>query len=136
MMYTPIEYVYAVNLKFNMNDQLKAMLSVFPLAEELVLFSKPAATFETALGQAADFSRALCDSLEKKKLGKYGVHIKRNQSKISMEIGDEGTFEPADWREDELMKIWVYDFTDKNDPIAVCLTQVMQRQSTTSHTLN
>lgn len=136
-MYTPTEYMYAVNLKFNMSEPLKAMLGAFPLAEELVLFSKPVQTFESALGGAADFSKALCDSLEQKKLGKYGVSIKRNKSKISLELDEESEeFDPSEWRDDELMKIWVYDVTNKNDPIAVCLTQVMQRPSDTAQVLN
>src|SRR5574343_723620 len=131
MMYNPTEYLYAVNLKFTRTEPLNAMLSAFPLAEELVLFSKPSESFESILGQAAQFSKNLCDSLEQKKLGKYGVNIKRNTAKVSLDVGDDSaeSFDPADWRDDELMKIWVYDVTNKNEPIAVGLTQILQRSS-------
>ncbi len=138
MMYTPTEFLYAVNLKFDMNQQLRALLGSFPMAEELVLFSKPTDSFESVVHQAARFSKGLCDSFEQKKLGKYGINIKRNTSKVALDVdeGSQENFDPSEWRDDELMKIWVYDVTNKDEPIAVCLTQVLQRQSNTSQVLN
>lgn len=144
-MYSQQTYRFVVNLKFMEIESMKGLLGSFQNAEELHVVSKNYDSLEETLNDAGTVTEDLRNQLQALKLGNFKIDVQRNFELVEVDEEEQTEelateleeYDPEEWRENEVMKIWLYEVDSHPELIIpVALIQIFRDTDTQTRVLS